>query len=225
MLKPRFDHSQQPELRFVGAISYFTDQQRIHLALDGIASDRAADNLSGTLSIELWALDTSYHGGLFQGECLAATQIGELWGNHWLADCDYDLIYQAPAGNARHLCLMLREWNGVAFETCDYRNFSHGLNTAEPRLKVVQAVAGADIIQLETTKKSKPTAASKATANNTKLCVNTASEKELGAIKGLSKKVARAIVEARPFSSMDELQKVKGLGRKTLEKLRDSLHV
>ncbi len=224
MLQPRSDHRLQPELRFVGAISYFTDQQRIHLALDGIASDRAEDNLSGTLSLELWALDGAYHGGLFQGECLAATQIGELRGNHWLADCDYDLIYRAPTEHGRQLCLMLREWNGVAFETRDYRHFSHALNSAEPRLQVVQSVPTADIVQLEKTRKSKTTTAS-ASTRATKLCVNSAPEKELAAIKGLSKKVAKAIVEARPFTSLDELHKVKGLGKKTLEKLRDSLHV
>lgn len=237
-------------IRFVGAVAFNGEQQRVHIALDGIASDRNNDNLSGTLSIELWSLNAPYQGGYFNGECLAATQIGELWGNHWIADCDYDLIYQAPQVAGQQLCLMLREWNGVAFETRDFRTFNQALNTqavkaAEPVLKVVTEAPRAEVVSIATSKKAvevkdaavksaavkdvaKTTAkvsVKKTSEESSLLNVNTAAEKELAAVKGLPKKVAKAIVEARPFVSLDELEKVKGLGKKTLEKLREKLKV
>jgi DNA uptake protein ComE-like DNA-binding protein len=49
---------------------------------------------------------------------------------------------------------------------------------------------------------------------------NSASPKEIAAIKGISKKVAENIVAARPFRSVDELLRVKGMGAKLLQKVR-----
>ncbi|MCP5340524.1 MAG: helix-hairpin-helix domain-containing protein [Sinobacteraceae bacterium] len=53
--------------------------------------------------------------------------------------------------------------------------------------------------------------------------VNTASADELAAIKGLSKTVAQAIVAGRPYASLDELTRAKGMGEKLLAKLRQQL--
>ena len=53
--------------------------------------------------------------------------------------------------------------------------------------------------------------------------VNKASEAELAAVKGLPKAVASAIVAARPFKTLDELVKVKGMGVKMLDKLKGGL--
>ncbi|WP_230970000.1 ComEA family DNA-binding protein [Nitrogeniibacter aestuarii] len=60
-------------------------------------------------------------------------------------------------------------------------------------------------------------------AEAAQVSINTASEAELAAIKGLSKTVAKAIVAGRPYASVDALEGVKGLGKKTLDKLRASL--
>ena len=51
--------------------------------------------------------------------------------------------------------------------------------------------------------------------------LNTASEAELSAVKGLPPSVARAIIAARPFATLDEVCKAKGMGPKMLAKLRD----
>ena len=56
--------------------------------------------------------------------------------------------------------------------------------------------------------------------------INTASEKELSALSGIGAKKAVDIVEYRKgkcFSSVDELEKVKGIGKKTVEKNRSNL--
>lgn len=57
--------------------------------------------------------------------------------------------------------------------------------------------------------------------------INTATQAELEAVKGIGAGKARAIVEHRdkngPFKSLDDLAKVKGFGQKSVDKLRTEL--
>jgi len=57
--------------------------------------------------------------------------------------------------------------------------------------------------------------------------INTATEAELDAVKGIGPGKARTIIEHRdkngPFKSVDDLANVKGFGKKSIEKLRPEL--
>ena len=59
--------------------------------------------------------------------------------------------------------------------------------------------------------------------------INTAGAEELATLKGIGKVKADAIVEYRvlngKFKSVDELSLVKGIGDKTLEKIRDQITI
>ncbi len=57
--------------------------------------------------------------------------------------------------------------------------------------------------------------------------INTATQSELEGVKGLGPAKAKAIIEYRekhgPFKSVDELDKVKGFGKSSVEKLKGDL--
>lgn len=49
--------------------------------------------------------------------------------------------------------------------------------------------------------------------------INSASLNELDSLPGIGPKLAQAIFQARPFDSVEELARVHGIGRKTIERL------
>lgn len=59
--------------------------------------------------------------------------------------------------------------------------------------------------------------------------VNTATQSELESVKGLGPAKAKAIIEYRekngPFKSVEDLGKVKGFGKASIEKLKNELSV
>ena len=267
-------------LNIDGNVGYFIDNDRVIINIDGIRSDRAEGNVSGTLSLELWALNTPYAGQDFDGQALAGTQIGEMLGQHYLAGCEYDLIFSAPGAGHWTLCLMLREWNGEQYETRDYRNFDVPF-IVEADLRLVETEQNDEasdtnvvdinskrdaealnkeankkaISETKTATKSEPVAKTsvvkkpaakkapvkksatvkksetkkletKKSAEKTEpVSVNKASAAELAAVKGLSTKQAEAIVAARPYKSINDVVKAKGMGAKLLEKVRGSLKI
>lgn len=50
--------------------------------------------------------------------------------------------------------------------------------------------------------------------------INTATEKQLTSLPGIGPQMAKRIVEARPFKSIQGLKRVKGIGNKTFERLK-----
>lgn len=239
-----------PELRLAGHVAYEVQDGRVQISIDSIVSDRAADNLSGTLSLELWALPAPYAGTGFSGCPLSAVQIGELYGQHMLSSCRYDLLFTPPARGLWQLCLMLREWNGTLFETRDYVNFAIPFRqeAAQPVLlnELTDDDAQPDDAPADEGKANKgqeseeaevtvmadmPSAAPKRVKKNTArksarekpVSVNSASRKKLSKIKGVPEKLAELIIAGRPYSQIDDLLKVKGIGPKKLEKIRERL--
>jgi competence protein ComEA len=55
--------------------------------------------------------------------------------------------------------------------------------------------------------------------------VNTASLEELRALPGVDEKLAAEMIKERPFETVDDVKKVKGIGDKKLEKLRPLITV
>lgn len=223
-----------PELVMAGSCSYSVEQPRVVITIGEIANNREPGNLSGTLSIELWALEEPYQGGGFTGVALAGTQIGELAGQHFLSDCRYDLVYQEPPEGTWNLVLMLREWEGSGFITRVYANFPIPYvvpGRIETRDNVVnvsftdkeKAAAKSKTVEGQREQGKEQSASRKPAQARSGVSLNRASAEEISGIKGVSAKLAKALVEARPFHNFDEVLKVKGVGAKLLEKLRQHL--
>lgn len=209
----RTEHFLQP--RIAGATGYCIADGRVILAVERIENPRDPLNLSGTLSLELWATKDVYRGGSFEGQALAGVTFDALRGQHEYVQRHFDLPFVAPTAGSWNLVLMLREWTAAGFVTRDYVNF-------EQRYEVVATEAvPTPAAKLEAARK--PVSASPKAVADTGVSVNSASKAELAAIKGMPTKVAEGIVSKRPFKSLDELAGVKGMGVKLLAKLRSKL--
>jgi competence ComEA-like helix-hairpin-helix protein len=57
-------------------------------------------------------------------------------------------------------------------------------------------------------------------AGTGRINVNTASQAELEALPGIGPVIGRRIVEGRPYRSVEDLDRVKGIGSKRLEEIR-----
>ncbi|WP_205421450.1 helix-hairpin-helix domain-containing protein [Dechloromonas sp. HYN0024] len=212
------------------------------LTIEAIANPRGEDNLSGTLALEVWALDTPYAGGAWVGSPVASVVVGILGGGNQWTDCQYDVPAALPADGAA-LTVMLREWTPAGYVTRDYRNIAALPAKAKPTAKAKAAgkpkvaakpKAAAKPVAAKAPKpEAKPVAAKSAAKAASKpdsikvaakpVSINKASEDDLAALKGLSREVARAIVAARPYAAIEDVCKAKGMGAKTLEKLRPLL--
>jgi competence protein ComEA len=69
--------------------------------------------------------------------------------------------------------------------------------------------------------KAKPAGTTEPKAKSEKVNLNTAEAAELEDLPGIGPAHAKAIIEARPFKSVDDLERVKGLGKARIDALKD----
>jgi DNA uptake protein ComE-like DNA-binding protein len=225
--------------RLVGNVSCTLKEGNAELLIDAIANPRDEDNLSGTLALEVWALDAPYVGGDWAGVPVASMIVGILGGGNEWADCQFNVPAAMPAEGAA-LTVMLREWTPAGYVTRDYRNFAAAPVKVEAVAKKATAARVKPVAKAKTVAAAKPAdavkgpaAAPKATVKAAEkpvkkeapklVSINKASEDELTGLKGLPRDVARAIIAGRPYASLDDVCKAKGMGVKKLAKLRDQL--
>jgi competence protein ComEA len=79
----------------------------------------------------------------------------------------------------------------------------------------------------ETPLVSQPTQPSGTTSGKAggKININTASQSEIETLPGIGPSKAQGIIENRPYDSIEEIQKVPGIGEVTFEKIRDLITV
>lgn len=179
----------QPGL--TGALQVSIDAGRLELAIDGIVNPRPAGELSGTLALELWALQRPYDGGSFQGQPLGSVTLGCLGGQQQWSDLRPSWHWPAAAPAAKpkgQLTLMLREWTPAAYVTRDWRALDW------PRQPGSQS-----------------------------LSLNHATTARLRSLPGVSDKLARQLVASRPYHSLEQLRRVRGMDERLYARLRDRL--
>lgn len=195
----------------------FTNEQ-ITFDIARIENPRNADNVSGTLALELWALDSPYGGGGWTGTPVASLVLGTLNGQSEWSGSRFT-THAGPLPPTGHLTLMLREWTPAGYVTRDYRTL------ARPSIAPTETEAKAKA-SVKTKSQTAPEAIPAKPAepvSATGISVNTASAAELSAVKGISAGLARAIVAGRPYAKLDDVVRAKGMGPKLLAKVRTDL--
>jgi DNA uptake protein ComE-like DNA-binding protein len=154
------------------------------------------------------------------------------------------VVHAAPWPADSELTLMLREWTSAGYVTRDYRLLEQPALTtaaAEPVAAVpaaepaqasvpVATAAPAQAVTAATAVDSEPAQtrqlpSTKAQASAQRVSINRASAASISSLKGISDKVAASIVAHRPYSSLDDLLRAKGIGIKRLEQLRAQLEL
>lgn len=119
----------EPQLHYVdglglqGNCGYRVEEERVLVSVESITSGRDIENLSGSLSLELWANRQPFDGGELDGVVVARTDLGELQGQHLFPSCEHDLIFTQPPIGSWHLSLVLREWTEEGYQVRDFVNF------------------------------------------------------------------------------------------------------
>ncbi len=125
--------------------------------------------------------------------------------------------------NTADAILALRRETGP-FQTVNDLNAVHGIGDKTlAKLRPLVTVNEPPVEQLERKPSPTlpaPTAAGKIQPGEPPIDVNTASEAELMRLPKVGAVTARAIIAARPFASVDDLDRVRGIGKKTLDALR-----
>ena len=218
----------QPSMQ--GSVGYRCESDMVEVSVGAVTNPRDAGNLSGSLALELWALPGAYEGGAFEGIRVAGGELGCLAGQASLDEIRLSLPAVPLPPGTWQIVLMLREWTPAGFLTRDYANFDAPLIVPTPAPSEAAAGSAAEeeatpAPVVEKPVEAAPAKRAKAAAGVVAgpVSINRASEAELAAVKGLSKAVAAGIVAARPYASVDEVVRAKGMGSKLLEKLRSQL--
>lgn len=119
-------------------------------------------------------------------------------------------VLELPAGS--------RAWDAVVLAGPTPNAEMDGLNLAAPLVDGERIVVPAKGVR-------RPASSSSAGTFAVKINVNTASQKELESLPGIGPVFAKRIVELRPYGTVDDLIKVRGIGPSTLEQIRQRVCV
>jgi hypothetical protein len=101
-----------------------------------IRNYRASGTVSGTLALQLWATASEYISGTLYGYKLVELPIGTSSGGYFYDNISGSRTLTAPPNGNYNMVMVLAEWNGSAYVTIDWGNFSNrtsfGINEIAP---------------------------------------------------------------------------------------------
>ena len=209
-----------------GSVGYRLDGDDVVISVERIRNPRRGGNLSGSLALELWALAAPYRGGAFEGYRLSVLELGQLADESVLEGTTGKVAFDAPPAGSWQVALMLREWAGpLGYVTRDFASFEVAYVVSEKVAPVeaepvVAKVAEPVVAKAEPQPAAAPVAPNAVSDEPVRVSIMRASLSELAAVKGLNRKLASEIIKARPFTSVEQLTRVRGIGPKSLAGLR-----
>ena len=131
-----------------GGVAYHIEGAQLTVQAERVRNPRPADNLSGTLSLELWALAAPYAGGTFSGTRIGQVELVPLCGQDAHAPVSATVPAQLPPPGSWQLTLMLREWTAAeGYVTRDYRSFAiQYVVDAPPAPRTAEPIANLSIV-------------------------------------------------------------------------------
>lgn len=134
--------------RFV--VPRFEGEVRCERAVDGsvkleverVFNPRPSDNLSGSLSVQLWSTREPYAGGELKGSLLASLALAPLAGQAWVQPDQVRYASETPSAREPHLTLALCEWTAEGAVVRDFRNFGE----APAVMAAVKAVVATPVV-------------------------------------------------------------------------------
>ena len=116
---------------FEGTVGYRVEGSEVVLAADAIANPRLEGNVSGSLSLELWAFPTS--GASTEGVRLAASDVASVFGQFQLGAVETRVPFNQPPAGRYQLALLLCEWTlAHEFVARDRRDFDAVYEVSAP---------------------------------------------------------------------------------------------
>jgi Protein of unknown function (DUF2934) len=128
-----------------GAVGYAFEEDGVVLEVERAHNPRPAGSLSGSMTLELWALPEPYAGGALDGVMVARADLGQIAGQRTLEPLRFHVPFEPPPAGTWHLALVLREWTAAGFATRDCCNFSvpFAASNGRPDAAVAQPEASA----------------------------------------------------------------------------------
>lgn len=257
---PALESFPAPQLQ--GEVGYEVRGHELLLHAAGVVNPRGAGNLSGTLSLELWAWPVNAPARLEagQGVCLGAAQLAPVAGAELRSGLHCVTPFNEPPPGCYQLGLLLLEWtNAHGYVSRDRRDFALLYRVAAPAAAVPELSAGAqpvaepspvqpvaapssvmpfgrqpitvpdepeldwevpEPVAAPPASMVAPPASAVVPRASRLVSLNLSSLEELARVKGLNGKLAREIVRRRPLASIEQLLDVRGIGKRTLDRLR-----
>lgn len=193
-----------------GAVGYAIDGDWVVLKAGRVVNPRPTFSLNGALTLELWALPQPFRGGALDGARLASAELGVVGGSCALVEQDLRVPFTPPPAGEWHIVMVLREQLLNANATRDFCNFEVTFRSPA----AAPAVAKPAALEPVASEKSKPAP---------QVSVQNATLDALMQVKGISRKLAVEIIRSRPFQSLEDLLRVRGIGENLLRKLKPFL--
>ena len=130
----------QPQL--CDPVAFEIGPRGTEVQLAGYASPRATGNLSGSLSLELWAQPQPFTVDPPEGHCLGQLLQGIVHGGEQREAMRLRYLAAELPEGWHTFALLLREWNGERYLTRDFRNAAEAICWPLEGLRTVPAVAG-----------------------------------------------------------------------------------